>query len=75
MYEDLINIYPSVLVKHGETQTTISLEWYEQNKEDVALISFALILLYKNGTKKEVYFDSYDKMMEHLTKLYNDLKK
>ncbi len=75
MAKDLINIYPSVLVKHADTQTTISLEWFEQNREDVEFVSFALILLYKSGKKEEIYFDSYNEMMQHLTNLYHNLKK
>ena len=68
-------MYPSVVVEHGGEQTTISLQWYDENRENVKFISYAIIFLYKNGSKKEIYFQKYDTMIDTLKILYEKLKK
>ena len=72
---NLKNIYPAIYIQHGEERTTISLEWYQENKEHVDFVSFALIFLYRDGTKKEHYFQSYEEMMEAMQKIVAQLKK
>ncbi len=73
--ENLKNIYPAIYIQHGEERTTISLEWYQENKEHVDFVSFALIFLYRDGTKKEQYFSNYEEMMEAMQNIVDRLKK
>jgi hypothetical protein len=70
----LARVYPSAVVLYEDgTQTTISLEWYEQNSKSVTLKGYALIYIFKDGTKEEVEFDSYRQMMEELQNIYDSL--
>ncbi len=73
--QDLARVYPSAVVEYEDgTTTTISLEWYNQNTQNVTLKGYALIFIFKDGSKEEQQFDSYEKMMEKLQTIYNDLK-
>lgn len=74
-YENIKNIYPSVLVQYDGDETTVSIEWYEQNKSSLRFVAYTLILLYKDGSKEELYFDDYSTMITTMEKLYNSLKK
>ena len=73
--ENLVNIYPSIYIEHEGERTTISLEWYEENRHSVDFVSFALILLYKDGSKKELFFDSHAKLLEAMQQIAELLKK
>ena len=72
---NIANVYPSVLVRYDEDETTVSIEWYEQNKNSLQFVAYALILLYKDGSKKELHFDDYGEMVAAMEKLYTTLKK
>ena len=66
----LRNIYPSAVVSDGEGgQTTISIEWYQENSKSVELLGYALIYLYQDGSKEEHFFKNYEEMIEAIKKL------
>ena len=72
--KELARVYPSAVVLYEDgTQTTISLEWYEQNSASVTLKGYALIFIFKDGSKEEQEFDSYQEMMQELQRIYNTL--
>ncbi len=63
----LARVYPSVFVKDADgVETTISLEWYDQNSKEVELLGFKLILLSKKGEKEELFFKTQEEMFEKL---------
>ncbi|BCD68094.1 hypothetical protein [Nitratiruptor sp. YY09-18] len=72
---NIINIYPSIYIDHEGERTTISLEWYEENKESVSFVSFALILLFQDGSKKELFFDTHQELLQAMHDIANILKK
>ncbi len=71
----ITNIYPSVLVRHQDIVTIVSIEWYEQNKEELQLESYVLIFLDTQGNRLERHFQSYEKMVEAINKVMQFLKK
>ena len=68
----IVNIYPSVVVKHQEEVTTISFEWYDENNHNVQKMGYALILIDNDGEKRELFYNSYEELlgaMEEISKL------
>ncbi len=72
---NIANVYPSVLVRYDGDETTVSIEWYEQNKKSLQFVAYTLILLYKDGSKKQLHFDDHSAMVAAMEKLYTALKK
>ncbi|GEM_PF-2012232 len=73
--KDIARIYPAVLIRYEDgTQTTISIEWYEQNSSSVEFLRYALIFLFKDGSKAEEYFSSEQDMHEALQSYFDRLQ-
>ncbi len=72
--KNIINIYPAVVVRYGDETTTISLEWFKENSQEVERVGYALIFIDKNQTKKEITFESYEEMVEAMREIIS-LKK
>ncbi len=72
---EIINIYPSVVVKHGDEITTISFEWFDENSASVERLGYALIFLDSGGQKKEIFFNTYAEIMDAMQELSTLLKK
>jgi len=64
--KEVVQVYPSVLVKYGEDLTTISFQWYEENKESVEKEGYVLIFVTKDQTRKELFFKTYQQLQEAL---------
>ncbi len=73
--ENISNIYPSVLVRHQDVMTTVSIEWYEQNKDQLQLESYTLIFLDTKGNRIERHFQSYEEMIDSMREVVRLLKK
>ncbi len=73
--ESISNIYPSVLVRHQDVVTTVSMEWYEQNKEQLQLQSYTLIFIDTKGNRIERHYQSYEEMIEAMQEVARLLKK
>jgi len=73
--ENISNIYPSVLVRHQDVVTTVSMEWYEQNKDQLQLESYTLIFLDTKGNRIERHYQSYDEMISSMQEVVQLLKK
>ena len=72
---EIKNIYPSAIVEleNGE-KTPISLEWAKENFDKVKISQYAIIIILKNEDKKiEIFFDSFDEMINNIKILFEKL--
>ena len=70
------NIYPSAIIKTEDGSTTpISIEWAEQNREKIEIYTYAILVVKKDNTKIEVYFDDFNEMMDTLKSIIDRFKK
>ena len=71
----IVNIYPSVVVQHGQERTTISFEWFDENSQSVQKIGYALIFILDDGSKKELFYDNYETLHAAMRQIATLLKK
>ena len=72
---EIKNIYPSaiVLLENGE-KTPISLDWAKENKDKVNICEYAILIIMKDENKKiEIYYESFEEMIESLKLLHEKL--
>ncbi len=68
-------VYPSVSVRHEDIVTPVSVEWYEQNKDQLQLVHFTLIFLDLDGNRIERHYKDYESMILAMQTIANMLKK
>ena len=73
--KNITNIYPSVLIWYEGEETPVSIEWYKQNRDSLKFIAYILIIIYQDGSKEQIRFDSYSAMLSAIQELYTSLKK
>ena len=73
--KNIVNIYPCVVVKHGEETTTISFEWFDENSQSVEKVGYGLIFIDKEGAKRELFYPSHEKMLEAMKEIASKLEK
>ncbi len=71
----IANIYPSILVRHGDVVTTVSIEWYEQKSQELEFEKYVLIFLDTKGRRIERYFSTKQEMDEAIFHIQSLLKK
>jgi len=69
--KDVVKIYPSILVRYGDDLTTISFEWYEENRDSVEVEGYVLIFVKKDKPRQELYFKSYQELQQALQEIIN----
>lgn len=74
--KNIKNIYPSAIVSFdGSEQTPISLDWLKENQDKVKVHSYAIIILFKNSSKKiEIKFKEYEDMLDTLKLFIEKIK-
>jgi len=70
----VVNIYPCVVVRHGEETTTISFEWFDENSQNVEKVGYGLIFIGVDGDKRELFFSTYEKMLEAMEEIASKLQ-
>ncbi|MRJ03143.1 MAG: hypothetical protein GXO19_02085 [Epsilonproteobacteria bacterium] len=72
---DILRITPAVSVRDRDgVETTISLQWFYENGEAVQLLGYTLLISYRDGGREELYFPTYDEMMEQLQEYLTELR-
>ena len=72
--QEIARVYPSAVIEHEGIQTTVSLEWFEDNSAQVELKGYELIFITKDGKRNGIYFEDFASMMQELQLVYNALK-
>ncbi|WP_281950859.1 hypothetical protein [Nitrosophilus kaiyonis] len=74
--EKIKNIYPSAIIRTEDGSTTpISIEWAEQNKDKIKIDSYAILVVKKDNTKIDIYFDDFNEMVNALKSIFDKFKK
>ncbi|BCD60299.1 MULTISPECIES: hypothetical protein [unclassified Nitratiruptor] len=72
--KDIARVYPSAVIEHEGIETSVSLEWFEEKKNEVQLKGYELIFISKSGQRKGIFFPDFEEMMQALEKIYLLLK-